>query len=113
MIPAPVFLEQSCESLESRGLMWPLTLAGTFAVQKCPRGQATWRCNSSGKWYELGPDLSKCQSKNWSVFTNPIEVETTLGNTINLYGGDLRPLLDLVASLTDQFRNSHSETKAR
>ena len=33
--------------------------------------------------------------------------------TIHLYGGDIVPLLDLVASLTDQFRSTRSETNAR
>ena len=121
VISAPVFLEQTCEAMESRGLIWPPTRSDTVAVQRCPRGQGSWRCNSSGKWEELGPDLSKCQSKNWSSLIgggglnidDPIEIEAILGNTINLYGGDIEQLRDLVAMLTDQFRSSHSETNAR
>ena len=64
--------------------------------------------------HSAGPDLSKCCSKNWSIFTNPIEVEAAMGNTIHLYGGDIEPLLELVAKLTEQFRSStRSETDAR
>ena len=37
-----------------------------------------------------------------------------MGNTIHLYGGDIEPLLELVAKLTEQFRSStRSETDAR
>ena len=114
MISAPVFLEQTCKAIVNRGLEWPRTLTGTNAVQRCPfGGRRSWKCNSSGEWEEIGPDLSKCQSKNWSVFSDPIEVETILGKTIHLYGGDIEPLLNLVAKLTDQFRSSYSETSAR
>ena len=123
MISTPVFLEQTCKPKAFRGLTWPETLAGKQSVQKCPRGggHGSWRCNLSGRWEpedefaaSRGPDLSKCRSKNWSVFTNPIEVEAAMGNTIHLYGGDIEPLLELVAKLTEQFRSStRSETDAR
>ena len=119
VISTPVFLEKTCKSKEIRGLTWPETPAGKQSVQKCPRGgHGSWRCNLSGRWWPedefgVGPDLSKCQSKNWSVFTNPIEVESAMGNTIHLYGGDIEPLLELVAKLTEQFRSTRSETDAR
>jgi len=127
VISTPVFPEiQTCKSKEIRGLTFPETPAGKQSVQKCPRGHGSWRCNLSGRWWpeedefgaghrhSAGPDLSKCCSKNWSIFTNPIEVEAAMGNTIHLYGGDIEPLLELVAKLTEQFRSStRSETDAR
>ena len=108
----------ACESVEDRGISWPSTPAGSVSVKTCSKAgsKATWFCQSSGVWSPSGPDLSNCQGKKWNLRrSSPLELENLVGSgTINLYGGDIVPLLDLVASLTDQFRASHSpETNAR
>lgn len=98
---APVFYEVSnvvmCDTINQRGILWPSTPAGSTAVQPCIKGSASWHCTSHGQWAK--PDLSRCQSKKWE----DTEVTTAFLDTINLYGGDILPLLDHVAALTDQF----------
>jgi hypothetical protein len=86
---------------------------GSTAVQPCPDGQGSWHCNSRGQWSKL--DLSGCRSKNWSILNDALEVENALGSMINLRGGDIVPLLDRVASLTDHFDDvvGASEINAR
>ena len=103
-----------CATVAKRGIAWPFTPAGSVSVKQCSKGtKATWFCQSSGVWSPSGPDLSNCQGKKWKL-RPPTELENLVGSgTINLYGGDIVPLLDLVASLTDQFRSTRSETNAR
>ena len=103
-----------CGAVARRGIGWPLTPAGSVSVKTCAKGtKATWLCQSSGVWSPSGPDLSNCQGKKWKLRPAK-ELENLVGSgTIHLYGGDIVPLLDLVASLTDQFRSTRSETNAR
>uniref|UniRef100_A0A2K6S027 Adhesion G protein-coupled receptor L3 n=1 Tax=Saimiri boliviensis boliviensis TaxID=39432 RepID=A0A2K6S027_SAIBB len=62
-IPA---LEESCEAVEAREIMWFKTRQGQIAKQPCPAGTigvSTYLCLApDGIWDPQGPDLSNCSS---------------------------------------------------
>lgn len=103
-----------CEAIHHRGILWPSTRPGSVAIQPCLNGTlGSWQCTAEGQWASKSEaDLSRCQSKKWEAMEVRQLSNIVVGSgLINLYGGDLRPLLDRVTELTDQFSTQEAHTR--
>ena len=110
-----------CFETNARGLMWQETHYSAKPSQQCPNNPssfAQWRCtekNGKGVWANNWPDLSRCRSK-WieallknedmrliqhgrkiRAMTNIINENLQI-EPIELYGGDLPLILDVIDS---------------
>nr|XP_055196431.1 adhesion G protein-coupled receptor L3 isoform X7 [Nyctereutes procyonoides] len=118
-IPA---LEESCEAVEAREIMWFKTRQGQMAKQPCPAGTigvSTYLCLSpDGIWDPQGPDLSNCSSPWVNHITQKLKSGETAANIArelaeqtrnHLNAGDItysvRAMDQLVGLLDVQLRN--------
>ncbi|XP_058153929.1 adhesion G protein-coupled receptor L3 isoform X17 [Dasypus novemcinctus] len=118
-IPA---LEESCEAVEAREIMWFKTRQGQMAKQPCPAGTigvSTYLCLApDGTWDPQGPDLSNCSSPWVNHITQKLKSGETAANIArelaeqtrnHLNAGDItysvRAMDQLVGLLDVQLRN--------
>nr|XP_024643037.1 adhesion G protein-coupled receptor L3 isoform X24 [Macaca nemestrina] len=118
-IPA---LEESCEPVEAREIMWFKTRQGQMAKQPCPAGTigvSTYLCLApDGIWDPQGPDLSNCSSPWVNHITQKLKSGETAANIArelaeqtrnHLNAGDIsysvRAMDQLVGLLDVQLRN--------
>ncbi|XP_004849727.1 adhesion G protein-coupled receptor L3 isoform X13 [Heterocephalus glaber] len=118
-IPA---LEESCEAVEAREIMWFKTRQGQVAKQPCPAGTigvSTYLCLApDGIWDPQGPDLSNCSSPWVNHITQKLKSGETAANIArelaeqtrsHLNAGDItysvRAMDQLVGLLDVQLRN--------
>uniref|UniRef100_A0A2K6G1L1 Adhesion G protein-coupled receptor L3 n=1 Tax=Propithecus coquereli TaxID=379532 RepID=A0A2K6G1L1_PROCO len=118
-IPA---LEESCEAVEAREIMWFKTRQGQIAKQPCPAGTigvSTYLClGPDGIWDPQGPDLSNCSSPWVNHITQKLKSGETAANIArelaeqtrnHLNAGDItysvRAMDQLVGLLDVQLRN--------
>nr|XP_055153478.1 adhesion G protein-coupled receptor L3 isoform X22 [Symphalangus syndactylus]XP_055153479.1 adhesion G protein-coupled receptor L3 isoform X22 [Symphalangus syndactylus] len=118
-IPA---LEESCEAVEAREIMWFKTRQGQIAKQPCPAGTigvSTYLCLApDGIWDPQGPDLSNCSSPWVNHITQKLKSGETAANIArelaeqtrnHLNAGDItysvRAMDQLVGLLDVQLRN--------
>ncbi|XP_072796868.1 adhesion G protein-coupled receptor L3 isoform X6 [Vicugna pacos] len=118
-IPA---LEESCEAVEAREIMWFKTRQGQMAKQPCPAGTigvSTYLCLApAGIWDPQGPDLSNCSSPWVNHITQKLKSGETAANIArelaeqtrnHLNAGDItysvRAMDQLVGLLDVQLRN--------
>nr|XP_037845293.1 adhesion G protein-coupled receptor L3 isoform X42 [Chlorocebus sabaeus] len=118
-IPA---LEESCEPVEAREIMWFKTRQGQIAKQPCPAGTigvSTYLCLApDGIWDPQGPDLSNCSSPWVNHITQKLKSGETAANIArelaeqtrnHLNAGDIsysvRAMDQLVGLLDVQLRN--------
>ncbi|KAM5285745.1 adhesion G protein-coupled receptor L3 isoform 6-T8 [Hipposideros larvatus] len=118
-IPA---LEESCEAVEAREIMWFKTRQGQMAKQPCPVGTigvSTYLCLApDGIWDPQGPDLSNCSSPWVNHITQKLKSGETAANIArelaeqtrnHLNAGDItysvRAMDQLVGLLDVQLRN--------
>eukprot|EP00070_Physeter_catodon_P024621 XP_023987742.1 adhesion G protein-coupled receptor L3 isoform X11 [Physeter catodon] len=118
-IPA---LEESCEAVEAREIMWFKTRQGQMAKQPCPAGTigvSTYLCLApDGIWDPQGPDLSNCSSPWVSHISQKLKSGETAANIArelaeqtrnHLNAGDItysvRAMDQLVGLLDVQLRN--------
>ncbi|KAF6371342.1 adhesion G protein-coupled receptor L3 [Rhinolophus ferrumequinum] len=118
-IPA---LEESCEAVEAREIMWFKTRQGQMAKQPCPAGTigvSTYQCLApDGIWDPQGPDLSNCSSPWVNHITQKLKSGETAANIArelaeqtrnHLNAGDItysvRAMDQLVGLLDVQLRN--------
>ncbi|KAM5271329.1 adhesion G protein-coupled receptor L3 isoform 16-T16 [Ctenodactylus gundi] len=118
-IPA---LEESCEAVEAREIMWFKTRQGQLAKQPCPAGTigvSTYLCLApDGIWDPQGPDLSNCSSPWVNHITQKLKSGETAANIArelaeqtrnHLNAGDItysvRAMDQLVGLLDVQLRN--------
>ncbi|ELK03699.1 Latrophilin-3 [Pteropus alecto] len=80
-IPA---LEESCDAVEAREIMWFKTRQGQMAKQPCPTGTigvSTYLCLApDGIWDPQGPDLSNCSSPWVNHITQKLKSGETAAN---------------------------------
>nr|XP_023421568.1 adhesion G protein-coupled receptor L3 [Cavia porcellus] len=73
-------LEESCEAVEAREIMWFKTRQGQVAKQPCPAGTigvSTYLCLApDGNWDPQGPDLSNCSSLWVNHITQKVNIMT-------------------------------------
>jgi len=110
-------LEDHCQPVRARGLLWNWTAVNEAAIQPCPGGTsgfARWHCGEDGLWLLPTPDLSECRA-HWVA-----RLETRLRNgeaavgvaadlaavteTRGLYGGDLLVTTQLLQGLAHRLR---------
>lgn len=118
-IPA---MEESCEAVEAREIMWFKTRQGQVAKQSCPAGTigvSTYLCLApDGIWDPQGPDLSNCSSPWVNHITQKLKSGETAANIArelaeqtrnHLNAGDItysvRAMDQLVGLLDVQLRN--------
>ncbi|XP_073898251.1 adhesion G protein-coupled receptor L3 isoform X17 [Castor canadensis] len=118
-IPA---MEESCEAVEAREIMWFKTRQGQTAKQPCPAGTigvSTYLCLApDGIWDPQGPDLSNCSSPWVNHITQKLKSGETAANIArelaeqtrnHLNAGDItysvRAMDQLVGLLDVQLRN--------
>ncbi|XP_063128899.1 adhesion G protein-coupled receptor L3 isoform X11 [Rattus norvegicus] len=118
-IPA---MEESCEAVEAREIMWFKTRQGQVAKQPCPAGTigvSTYLCLApDGIWDPQGPDLSNCSSPWVNHITQKLKSGETAANIArelaeqtrnHLNAGDItysvRAMDQLVGLLDVQLRN--------
>ncbi|XP_051054449.1 adhesion G protein-coupled receptor L3 isoform X15 [Phodopus roborovskii] len=118
-IPA---VEESCEAVEAREIMWFKTRQGQVAKQPCPAGTigvSTYLCLApDGMWDPQGPDLSNCSSPWVNHITQKLKSGETAANIArelaeqtrnHLNAGDItysvRAMDQLVGLLDVQLRN--------
>ncbi|XP_030674738.1 adhesion G protein-coupled receptor L3 isoform X11 [Nomascus leucogenys] len=118
-IPA---LEESCEAVEAREIMWFKTRQGQIAKQPCPAGTigvSTYLCLApDGIWDPQGPDVSNCSSPWVNHITQKLKSGETAANIArelaeqtrnHLNAGDItysvRAMDQLVGLLDVQLRN--------
>ncbi|XP_036751089.2 adhesion G protein-coupled receptor L3 isoform X15 [Manis pentadactyla] len=118
-IPA---LEESCQAVEAREIMWFKTRQGQIAKQPCPAGTigvSTYLCLApDGIWDPQGPDLSNCSSPWVNHITQKLKSGETAANIArelaeqtrnHLNAGDItysvRAMDQLVGLLDVQLRN--------
>nr|KAF6430646.1 adhesion G protein-coupled receptor L3 [Rousettus aegyptiacus] len=118
-IPA---MEESCEAVEAREIMWFKTRQGQMAKQPCPTGTigvSTYLCLApDGIWDPQGPDLSNCSSPWVNHITQKLKSGETAANIArelaeqtrnHLNAGDItysvRAMDQLVGLLDVQLRN--------
>ncbi|XP_060236799.1 adhesion G protein-coupled receptor L3 isoform X11 [Meriones unguiculatus] len=118
-IPA---MEESCEAVEAREIMWFKTRQGQVAKQPCPAGTigvSTYLCLApEGTWDPQGPDLSNCSSPWVNHITQKLKSGETAANIArelaeqtrnHLNAGDItysvRAMDQLVGLLDVQLRN--------
>ncbi|XP_039701246.1 adhesion G protein-coupled receptor L3 isoform X8 [Pteropus medius] len=118
-IPA---LEESCDAVEAREIMWFKTRQGQMAKQPCPTGTigvSTYLCLApDGIWDPQGPDLSNCSSPWVNHITQKLKSGETAANIArelaeqtrnHLNAGDItysvRAMDQLVGLLDVQLRN--------
>ncbi|XP_060043989.1 adhesion G protein-coupled receptor L3 isoform X10 [Erinaceus europaeus] len=117
-IPA---VEESCEAVEAREIMWFKTRQGQVAKQPCPTGTigvSTYLCLAPGTWDPQGPDLSNCSSPWVNHITQKLKSGETAANIArelaeqtrnHLNAGDItysvRAMDQLVGLLDVQLRN--------
>ena len=110
-----------CFKTNARGLMWRETHYGAKPSQQCPNNPtsfAQWHCtekNGKGIWANNWPDLSRCRSKWIEVLMKTEDVQliqhgrkilamtdkvydSLNNNPLELFGGDLPPILNLIDS---------------
>ncbi|XP_075400374.1 adhesion G protein-coupled receptor L3 isoform X3 [Tenrec ecaudatus] len=119
--PVPA-LEESCEAVEAREIMWFKTRQGQVAKQPCPAGTigvSTYLCLApDGIWDPQGPDLSNCSSLWVNHITQKLKSGETAANIArelaeqtrnHLNAGDItysvRAMDQLVGLLDVQLRN--------
>ncbi|KAM6150312.1 adhesion G protein-coupled receptor L3 isoform 24-T24 [Erethizon dorsatum] len=119
--PIPA-LEESCEAVEAREIMWFKTRQGQVAKQPCPAGTigvSTYLCLApDGIWDPQGPDLSNCSSPWVNHITQKLKSGETAANIArelaeqtrnHLNAGDIsyavRAMDQLVSLLDVQLRN--------
>ncbi|XP_047422046.1 adhesion G protein-coupled receptor L3 isoform X8 [Sciurus carolinensis] len=115
-------LEESCEAVEAREIMWFKTRQGQIAKQPCPAGTigvSTYLCLApDGIWDPQGPDLSNCSSPWVNHITQKLKSGETAANIArelaeqtrnHLNAGDItysvRAMDQLVGLLDVQLRN--------
>ncbi|XP_030781054.1 adhesion G protein-coupled receptor L3 isoform X6 [Rhinopithecus roxellana] len=115
-------LEESCEPVEAREIMWFKTRQGQIAKQPCPAGTigvSTYLCLApDGIWDPQGPDLSNCSSPWVNHITQKLKSGETAANIArelaeqtrnHLNAGDIsysvRAMDQLVGLLDVQLRN--------
>ncbi|XP_063096437.1 adhesion G protein-coupled receptor L3 isoform X18 [Cavia porcellus] len=115
-------LEESCEAVEAREIMWFKTRQGQVAKQPCPAGTigvSTYLCLApDGNWDPQGPDLSNCSSLWVNHITQKLKSGETAANIArelaeqtrnHLNAGDItysvRAMDQLVGLLDVQLRN--------
>ncbi|KAM6221208.1 adhesion G protein-coupled receptor L3 isoform 10-T10 [Rhynchocyon petersi] len=115
-------LEESCEAVEAREIMWFKTRQGQMAKQPCPAGTigvSTYLCLApDGVWDPQGPDLSNCSSPWVNHITQKLKSGETAANIArelaeqtrnHLSAGDItysvRAMDQLVGLLDVQLRN--------
>nr|XP_060511856.1 adhesion G protein-coupled receptor L3 [Panthera onca] len=115
-------LEESCEAVEAREIMWFKTRQGQMAKQPCPAGTigvSTYLCLApDGIWDPQGPDLSNCSSPWVNQITQKLKSGETAANIArelaeqtrnHLNAGDItysvRAMDQLVGLLDVQLRN--------
>ncbi|KRX74171.1 Latrophilin-like protein LAT-2 [Trichinella sp. T6] len=109
-----------CSPINVRSIQWPSVHVGKSVKMPCPNGTigyAIWSCvniNGNIHFYPENPDLSNCShpwfsdidemiySKN-SIFKVIRMVEKHVELTNQLYGGDLRKIVDLLQTLITIF----------
>ncbi|KAL1790766.1 adhesion G protein-coupled receptor L3 isoform X11, partial [Sigmodon hispidus] len=118
-IPA---MEETCEAVEAREIMWFKTRQGQVAKQPCPAGTigvSTYLCLApDGIWDPQGPDLSNCSSPWVNHITQKLKSGETAANIArelaeqtrnHLNAGDItysvRAMDQLVGLLDVQLRN--------
>nr|XP_048302280.1 adhesion G protein-coupled receptor L3 isoform X7 [Myodes glareolus] len=118
-IPA---MEESCDAVEAREIMWFKTRQGQVAKQPCPAGTigvSTYLCLApDGIWDPQGPDLSNCSSPWVNHITQKLKSGETAANIArelaeqtrnHLNAGDItysvRAMDQLVGLLDVQLRN--------
>ncbi|XP_043828812.1 adhesion G protein-coupled receptor L3 isoform X9 [Dromiciops gliroides] len=115
-------LEESCDAVEAREIMWFKTRQGQMAKQPCPAGTvgvSTFLCLApNGTWDPQGPDLSNCSSPWVNHITQKLKSGETAANIARelaeqtrnqLNAGDItysvRAMDQLVGLLDVQLRN--------
>ncbi|XP_076993100.1 adhesion G protein-coupled receptor L3 isoform X2 [Tamandua tetradactyla] len=115
-------VEESCEAVEAREIMWFKTRQGQMAKQPCPAGTigvSTYLCLApDGIWDPQGPDLSNCSSPWVNHITQKLKSGETAANIArelaeqtrnHLNAGDItysvRAMDQLVGLLDVQLRN--------
>ncbi|XP_027692283.1 adhesion G protein-coupled receptor L3 isoform X1 [Vombatus ursinus] len=115
-------LEESCDAVEAREIMWFKTRQGQMAKQPCPAGTvgvSTFLCLApDGIWDPQGPDLSNCSSPWVNHITQKLKSGETAANIARelaeqtrnqLNAGDItysvRAMDQLVGLLDVQLRN--------
>lgn len=115
-------MEESCEAVEAREIMWFKTRQGQVAKQPCPAGTigvSTYLCLApDGIWDPQGPDLSNCSSPWVNHITQKLKSGETAANIArelaeqtrnHLNAGDItysvRAMDQLVGLLDVQLRN--------
>ncbi|XP_031798283.1 adhesion G protein-coupled receptor L3 isoform X6 [Sarcophilus harrisii] len=115
-------LEESCDAVEAREIMWFKTRQGQMAKQPCPAGTvgvSTFLCLApDGVWDPQGPDLSNCSSPWVNHITQKLKSGETAANIARelaeqtrnqLNAGDItysvRAMDQLVGLLDVQLRN--------
>ncbi|XP_054995545.1 adhesion G protein-coupled receptor L3 isoform X17 [Sorex araneus] len=114
-------VEESCEAVEAREIMWFKTRQGQMAKQPCPTGTigvSTYLCLAPGTWDPQGPDLSNCSSPWINHITQKLKSGETAANIArelaeqtrnHLNAGDItysvRAMDQLVGLLDVQLRN--------
>ncbi|KRY49412.1 Latrophilin-3 [Trichinella britovi] len=118
-----------CSPINVRSIQWPSVHVGKSVKMPCPNGTigyAIWSCvniNGNIHFYPENPDLSNCShpwfsdidemiySKN-SIFKVIRMVEKHVELTNQLYGGDLRKIVDLLQTLITIFPKQLNENIA-
>ncbi|XP_012579571.1 PREDICTED: latrophilin-3 isoform X7 [Condylura cristata] len=117
-IPA---VEESCDAVEAREIVWFKTRQGQMAKQPCPTGTigvSTYLCLAPGTWDPQGPDLSNCSSPWVNHIAQKLKSGETAANIArelaeqtrnHLNAGDItysvRAMDQLVGLLDVQLRN--------
>ncbi|PRD33685.1 UNVERIFIED_CONTAM: Cirl [Trichonephila clavipes] len=102
--------EDYCQPVQSRNLSWDWTKAGANVVQKCPGGEARWRCGTDPvQWIPDSPDLSECSSLWVDNLRNRVDGGDSVVNIAAelsvmthrkpLYGGDVRHASEILHRL--------------
>ncbi|KRY16213.1 Latrophilin-like protein LAT-2 [Trichinella patagoniensis] len=118
-----------CSPINVRSIQWPSVHVGKSVKMPCPNGTigyAIWSCvniNGNIHFYPENPDLSNCShpwfsdidemiySKN-SIFKVIRMVEKHVELTNQLYGGDLKKIVDLLQTLITIFPKQLNENIA-
>ncbi|KRZ22158.1 Latrophilin-like protein LAT-2 [Trichinella pseudospiralis] len=118
-----------CSPVNVRSIQWPSVHVGKSVKMPCPNGTigyAIWSCvniNGNIRFYPENPDLSNCShpwfsdidemiySKN-SIFKVIRMVEKNVELTDQLYGGDLKKIVDLLQTLITIFPKQLNENVA-
>ncbi|XP_022255105.1 adhesion G protein-coupled receptor L2-like [Limulus polyphemus] len=117
--PKPQIPGKYCKGRFQREVNWPDTPIGKTSLQPCPRGargNATWFCDpKTNDFYPSLPSFKHCKQRWLEDLENEVHKDKGLDlldissilanktNEIDLFGGDLSSVLDILSELQNKF----------